>query len=570
MGGVHSPPAVFKWGITMINDNTPLLEMRNIKKDFFGNQVLTDINFTLKAGEVLGLVGENGAGKSTLMKLLFGMDVIRETGGYGGDVLINGEKVNFSTPFDALNAGIGMVHQEFSLIPGFTATENILLNREPMKKNIISEVFGDRLNTLDYKAMAERSSQAIDKMGVKIDADMVISDMPVGHKQFTEIARELSKEQLKLLILDEPTAVLTEKEAEALLDSIRGMSAKGIAVIFITHRLHEILTVCDTVVIMRDGYVVKDVPSKETDVADITKWMVGRNIQSTARADIRINPDARTIMSIRNLWVDMPGETVRNVNLDIKEGEILGIGGLAGQGKLGIPNGVMGLYEAGGSVEFDGHEIPLNNPRKCLDSSLAFVSEDRRDVGLLLDETLEWNIAFSAMQIQDKFLKNYLGGLIKWRDEKAIHEVTQKYIDELMIKCTSSLQKAKELSGGNQQKVCLAKAFALEPKFLFVSEPTRGIDVGAKSLVLDALKKFNKEHGVTVVMISSELEELRTTCDRIAIVSGGKIAGILPATESSEEFGLLMVSLLNKGETAWEKMIIRQQLLATSQKSRNL
>ena len=542
MGGVHSPPAVFKWGITMINDNTPLLEMRNIKKDFFGNQVLTDINFTLKAGEVLGLVGENGAGKSTLMKLLFGMDVIRETGGYGGDVLINGEKVNFSTPFDALNAGIGMVHQEFSLIPGFTATENILLNREPMKKNIISEVFGDRLNTLDYKAMAERSSQAIDKMGVKIDADMVISDMPVGHKQFTEIARELSKEQLKLLILDEPTAVLTEKEAEALLDSIRGMSAKGIAVIFITHRLHEILTVCDTVVIMRDGYVVKDVPSKETDVADITKWMVGRNIQSTARADIRINPDARTIMSIRNLWVDMPGETVRNVNLDIKEGEILGIGGLAGQGKLGIPNGVMGLYEAGGSVEFDGHEIPLNNPRKCLDSSLAFVSEDRRDVGLLLDETLEWNIAFSAMQIQDKFLKNYLGGLIKWRDEKAIHEVTQKYIDELMIKCTSSLQKAKELSGGNQQKVCLAKAFALEPKFLFVSEPTRGIDVGAKSLVLDALKKFNKEHGVTVVMISSELEELRTTCDRIAIVSGGKIAGILPATESSEEFGLLMVS----------------------------
>ena len=516
--------------------------MRNIKKDFFGNQVLTDINFTLKAGEVLGLVGENGAGKSTLMKLLFGMDVIRETGGYGGDVLINGEKVNFSTPFDALNAGIGMVHQEFSLIPGFTATENILLNREPMKKNIISEVFGDRLNTLDYKAMAERSSQAIDKMGVKIDADMVISDMPVGHKQFTEIARELSKEQLKLLILDEPTAVLTEKEAEAMLDSIRGMSAKGIAVIFITHRLHEILTVCDTVVIMRDGYVVKDVPSKETDVADITKWMVGRNIQSTARADIRINPDARTIMSIRNLWVDMPGETVRNVNLDIKEGEILGIGGLAGQGKLGIPNGVMGLYEAGGSVEFDGHEIPLNNPRKCLDSSLAFVSEDRRDVGLLLDETLEWNIAFSAMQIQDKFLKNYLGGLIKWRDEKAIHEVTQKYIDELMIKCTSSLQKAKELSGGNQQKVCLAKAFALEPKFLFVSEPTRGIDVGAKSLVLDALKKFNKEHGVTVVMISSELEELRTTCDRIAIVSGGKIAGILPATESSEEFGLLMVS----------------------------
>ena len=516
--------------------------MQNIKKDFFGNQVLTDINFTLGEGEVLGLCGENGAGKSTLMKILFGMDVIRETGGYGGDILINGQKVEFNTPFDALEAGIGMVHQEFSLIPGFTATENILLNREPCKKNIVSEVFGDRLNTLDYKEMERRSMAAIEKMGVAIDAEMVISDMPVGHKQFTEIARELSKDQLKLLILDEPTAVLTEKEAEALLESIRGMAARGISVIFITHRLHEILAVCDQVVVMRDGFVVRDVPAKETSVEDITKWMVGRDVQSAAVGEARSNDGARTIMSIQNLWVDMPGETVRDVSLDIKEGEILGIGGLAGQGKLGIPNGVMGLYEAGGKVTFNGGEIPLNNPRKCLDSSLAFVSEDRREVGLLLDESLEWNVAFPAMQIQEKFLKKLLGGFIKWRDEKGIHEVTQKYIDELQIKCTSSKQKARELSGGNQQKVCLAKAFALEPKFLFVSEPTRGIDVGAKSLVLEALKKFNRENGVTVVMISSELEELRQTCDRIAIVSGGQVAGILPAAASSEEFGLLMVS----------------------------
>lgn len=538
-----SPRLFISWGIAMVNNKSPLLEMRNIKKDFFGNHVLTDINLKLKEGEVLGLVGENGAGKSTLMKILFGMDVIKETGGYEGDVLINGEKVEFSTPFDALAAGIGMVHQEFSLIPGFTATENILLNREPKKKkNIISEIFGERLNTLDYNEMTGRSERAIEKMGVRIDANMVVSDMPIGHKQFTEIARELSKDQLKLLILDEPTAVLTEKEAEALLDSIRGMASRGIAVIFITHRLHEILTVCDNVVVMRDGYVIKNVPAKETDVAEIAKWMVGRSVNAVAASDTRIHPNAKVIMSIRKLWVDMPGETARNINLDVKDGEILGIGGLAGQGKLGIPNGIMGLYDAGGTVEFNGQEIALNNPRKCLDASIAFVSEDRRGVGLLLDETLEWNIAFPAMQIQNKFLKNYLGTLIKWRDEKAIRKVTQKYIDDLMIKCTSSLQKAKELSGGNQQKICLAKAFALEPKFLFVSEPTRGIDVGAKSLVLNALKKLNKEKGVTIVMVSSELEELRQTCDRIAIVSGGKIAGILPATDSSEDFGMLMVS----------------------------
>ncbi len=526
----------------MINANAPLLEMKNIKKDFFGNQVLTDINLTLMPGEVLGLCGENGAGKSTLMKILFGMDVIRETGGYGGDILINGEKVTFNTPFDALAAGIGMVHQEFSLIPGFTATENILLNREPKKTNVLSQVFGERLDTLDYNEMNGRAAAAIDKMGFSIDRSMVINDMPVGHKQFTEIARELSKDNLKLLILDEPTAVLTEKEAEALLDSIRGMSEKGIAVIFITHRLHEILSVCDTVVVMRDGYVVKNVPAKDTNVSDITKWMVGRNVSGAANNDIRTLPDAKTIMSIRKLWVDMPGEIVRNVDLDIKEGEILGIGGLAGQGKLGIPNGVMGLYEAGGTVEFEGKPIPLNSPRSCLDANIAFVSEDRRGVGLLLDETLEWNVAFPAMQVQDKFLKKLLGGLIKWRDEKAISEVTDKYIEELMIKCTGSKQKARELSGGNQQKICLAKAFALEPKFLFVSEPTRGIDVGAKSLVLEALKKFNRESGVTVVMISSELEELRQVCDRIAIVSGGRIAGILPASDSSEDFGMLMVS----------------------------
>ena len=528
----------------MQTNTPPLLEMRNIKKDFFGNQVLSDINITLREGEVLGLCGENGAGKSTLMKILFGMDVIRETGGYEGEILLNGNPVSFATPFDALAAGIGMVHQEFSLIPGFTAAENIVLNREPKKRNIVSEVFGERLDTLDYNEITGRAEAAIDKMGFHIDKSMRISDMPVGHKQFTEIARELSKDQLKLLILDEPTAVLTEKEAEALLHSIRSMSEKGIAVIFITHRLHEILTVCDKVVVMRDGYVVKDIPAAETTVNEISKWMVGRNVTSVDTRDIRDTGAAKTILSIHRLWVDMPGETVRNVDLDVYEGEILGIGGLAGQGKLGIPNGIMGLYEAGGTVELDGVPIPLNSPRKCLDSSLAFVSEDRRGVGLLLDETLEWNVTFPAMQVQNKFLKSYLGGLVKWRDEKAIREVTERYIDELAIKCTGSKQKARELSGGNQQKVCLAKAFALEPKFLFVSEPTRGIDIGAKELVLEALKRFNRESGVTVVMISSELEELRQICDRIAIVSGGRIAGIRPASDPSEDFGMLMVSMV--------------------------
>ena len=524
----------------------PLLQMKNIRKDFFGNQVLTDINLELQEGEVLGLVGENGAGKSTLMKILFGARDIEETGGYGGEILLDGESVHFATPFEAIAKGIGMVHQEFSLIPGFTATENILLNREPKKANVISEIFSDRMDTLNRAEMQSIAAQAIEKMGVSIDQAMRISDMPVGHKQFTEIARELSKDQLKLLILDEPTAVLTEKEAEALLDSIRGMSARGIAVIFITHRLQEILSVCDRVAVMRDGVLVNQCAAKETTIPEMTKWMVGRETagmeEQTALLETAAEEDKPVVLSVSHLWVDMPGETVRDVTLDVLDGEILGIGGLAGQGKLGIPNGIMGLYEAGGAVTFRGEEIPLNNPRRCLDSHFAFVSEDRRGVGLLLDETLEWNIAFPAMQIQNKFLKPLLGGFVKWRDEGAIRDITMKYIDDLAIKCTSSKQKAKELSGGNQQKVCLAKAFALEPRILFVSEPTRGIDVGAKALVLNALKKFNRESGVTVVMVSSDLEELRSTCDRIAIVSGGRIAGIKKATEPSEVFGELMVS----------------------------
>jgi len=532
----------------MNENDAPLLEMRHISKDFFGNQVLSDINFSLKKGEILGLVGENGAGKSTLMKILFGMDEIHQTGGFGGDVLMHGQKVEFASPIDALAKGIGMVHQEFSLLPDFTATENILLNREPLKYTWLSEVFGERMNKLDRVQMDDISKRAIGRLNVPLDADMLVSQMPVGHKQFTEIARELSKEAseategIKLLVLDEPTAVLSEQEADSLLSAMRKLSEAGIAIIFITHRLQEIIDVCDTIMVMRDGKIIKTVPAKGVVITDIARWMVGRDVNTAQRQtrefDYQKSP---VILSMENLWVNMPGETVRNVNLAVHKGEILGIGGMAGQGKLGIPNGAMGLFPAGGKITFEGKQIDLNNPRNFLDAGMAFVSEDRRGVGLLLDETLEWNISFTAMQVQEKYLKKYLGGAIKWRDQDAIEEETGNYVKQLEIRCTSTKQKAKELSGGNQQKVCLAKAFAVAPKLLFVSEPTRGIDIGAKSLVLKALRKYNEESGTTIVMISSELEELRAICDRIAIISDGKVFGILPATTESAEFGLLMV-----------------------------
>ncbi len=524
----------------------PLLEMKNVSKEYNGNPVLKDVSFTLKQGEVLGLVGENGAGKSTLMNILFGMDVIQQTGGYGGNVLIDGKEVKFTSPLDALKTGIGMVHQEFSLLPGFTAAENILLNREPQNKSILSLVFGPRANTIDRKELQKQAIQAIEKLGVSLDENMHVSEMPVGHKQFTEISREISKSSIRLLVLDEPTAVLSEKEAEMLLKAIKNLSAHGISVIFITHRLQEIIDVCDKVIVMRDGRIINELEAQKTSIAEMARLMVGRDVETKSNRGEDSPLSDKIVLSVKNLWVDMPGETVKNVNLEVHQGEFLGIGGLAGQGKIGIPNGIMGLYPAGGTIELNGTPIELNNPRACLDASLAFVSEDRRGVGLLLDESLEWNIAFPAMQIHNKFLKKYFGGLIKWRDQKAIKDVTEEYIEQLQIKCTSSKQKAKELSGGNQQKICLAKAFALEPKILFVSEPTRGIDIGAKALVLDALRKYNKEYGVTIVMVSSELEELRQCCNRIAIVTDGEVSGILPASTPSEDFGILMVGKTQK------------------------
>jgi simple sugar transport system ATP-binding protein len=531
-----------------MGQDSPLLSFEHVSKEFYGNVVLNDVCFELRSGEILGLVGENGAGKTTLMRILFGMTVIAETGGYKGRVCLDGREVNFANPFDALDAGIGMVHQEFSLIPGFTTTENIVLNRESMRATILNEAFGERMSILDRVDMRRRAEGAIAKLGVKLDPDMLISEMPVGHKQFTEIAREINREQTRILVLDEPTAVLTEGEAEVLLAALRNLAKLGIAIIFISHRLHEVVSLADRIVVLRDGIAVKDTPVEGVTVRDIASWMVGREVatERVTEGEERVFGDAH--LEVEQLWVDMPGETVRDVGFSVRKGEIFGIGGLAGQGKLGIPNGIMGLFPSGGSVKLGAQPVSLNAPREVLERGLAFVSEDRRGVGLLLDESLEWNVAFTAMQIRQNCLKPLFGGLFKVRDEAAMRRLTEEYVGILDIKCTSPKQRAKELSGGNQQKICLAKAFALKPDLLFVSEPTRGIDVGAKKLVLDTLHRYNRDYGTTIVMVSSELEELRSICDRIAIVDEGRIAGILPPTAELAEFGILMSGLDAEGE----------------------
>lgn len=521
-----------------------IIELKNIEKEYFGNKVLKGVNLKVSRGEIHALVGENGAGKSTLMNIVFGMPVIHSTGGFSGEIFMEGKKVDIKTPKDAMELGIGMVHQEFMLLPGFTIAENIKLNRETLKDSLFSKLFGPSLKSLDIESMRKDARKALDDLGMNVDEWLPIAGLPVGYKQFVEIAREIDKKNVKLLVFDEPTAVLAESEADKLLNAMKLLASRGIAILFITHRLNEVLSVADNITVLRDGEQVGFMSRQEATIEKIAQMMVGRRVERIEKnydSSKRQNDDI--IMSIKNLYVDMPGETVKGVNLDIRRGEILGIGGLAGQGKIGIANGIMGLYWTRGEVYKDGRKMTLNNPRKAIESGLAFVSEDRRGIGLLLDSSIETNIAITSMQVQNKFLSSFLG--LKLVNEKQVREHALKFIKELDIRCTGPTQYTRRLSGGNQQKVCIARALTLEPDILFVSEPTRGIDIGAKKLVLDLLVKLNEEKGMTIVMTSSELGELRSICDRIAIVYDGKIQGILMPQDSDVDFGLMMA-----GETS--------------------
>lgn len=523
-----------------------VLQMKNIHKEYYGNKVLKGVNLSVKPGEIHALIGENGAGKSTLMNILFGMPVIYSTGGFSGEIYINGKKEDIKSPFEAMKMGIGMVHQEFMLIPNFTITENIKLNREITQENYISKLFkSKRLETLNSMAMAEDARKALNRVGLNVDEWVTIAGLPIGYMQFVEIAREIDKIGLKLLVFDEPTAVLTESEAGNLISAMKRLADTGIAILFITHRLSEVMLIADNITVLRDGELVALRKKRDTNVMELAEIMVGRKIDLKGKSEqLRGYQNKDIILEINNLYVDMPGERVNGVDLKINRGEIFGIGGLAGQGKVGIANGIMGLYPSKGDVIFKGEKLDLNNTKSSLNKGLAFVSEDRRGVGLLLDSSIELNIALTAMQIKNKFLKKI--GFISQMDSKGIREHTERAIKELDIRCIRPQQLTRQLSGGNQQKVCVARALTLNPEVLFVSEPTRGIDIGAKKLVLDLLLKLNKELGMTIIMTSSELVELRSICDRIAIISGGKVEGILKPSNSDREFGLMMAGEYRK------------------------
>ncbi len=525
-----------------------VLQMDGIVKEYYGNRVLKGAQLHVKAGEIHALMGENGAGKSTLMNILFGMPVIHTTGGFEGSVKIAGEESNIDSPQKAMEFGIGMVHQEFMLVPGFTATENIKIGREISTPTLASRVLGKQLEKLDMKAMAKDARKALRDIGLTIDEYVRVAGLPIGYMQFIEIAREIDKTGIKLLVFDEPTAVLTESEAERLLSVMKLIASKGIAIVFITHRLDEVMEVADSVTILRDGEFVISKETKDTSMQEIARLMIGRKVEKLVddSEDNRTLTDDEYAISLRNFHVDMQGEAVRGIDLDIRKGEIFGIGGLAGQGKIGIPNGIMGIYDTSGDVIVLGNKINPNKLGETLKNKVAFVSEDRRGVGLLLDESIAENIAFSSMLVKGSFLSKLIG-INLYKDSQA-KKHAKEMIELLDIRCTGPSQPAGALSGGNQQKVCLAKALTLEPDVLIVSEPTRGIDIGAKKIVLEHLVKLNRESGVTIIVVSSELVELRSLCDRIAIVSEGKLNCIMNPDDSDEAFGLAMSGVRGGGK----------------------
>ena len=525
-----------------------VLKMEGITKEYFGNRVLNDVNLSVRPGEIHALMGENGAGKSTLMNVLFGMPVIHNTGGFSGTIEVDGVSVTVENPQKAMELGIGMVHQEFMLIPGFTVTENIKIGREKTTPGIASRIFGKTLEKLDTDSMRKDARKALDTIGLNIEEYVKVKGLPVGYMQFIEIAREIDKTGIKVLIFDEPTAVLTESEADRLLEAMRVIASQGIAILFITHRLDEVIAVTDSMTILRDGQFVKRLETKNTSAVEIAELMIGRKVEKLLddTEDERILADSDIMLSLKDYYVNMPGEKVKGIDLDVRRGEIFGIGGLAGQGKLGIPNGIMGLFDSEGTIVLDGMPVNPTKLGDALKKGIGFVSEDRRGVGLLLEESIEQNIAFTAMQIKGSYLKNI--GIGKLYDGKSGRIHADKMIRQLDIRCTSAAQRVGALSGGNQQKVCLARALALNPKLLIVSEPTRGIDIGAKKLVIELLATLNRKEGMTVIVVSSELNELRSICDRIAIVSEGKIARIMKPDDSDASFGLAMAGYKEGGK----------------------
>lgn len=491
-----------------------ILKMENISKSFPGVKALDDVNFTVYENEVMALLGENGAGKSTLMKILSGVYTKDE-----GKIILEGEEVDITSPRDATSKGIAIIHQELNLVPYLTVYENIFLGRE------MKSPYGG----LYKKEMIKQSREILERLKVNISPTTTVNYLSIAQQQMVEIAKALSL-NAKIIIMDEPTDTLTDNEVSSLFEIIRELKKQGKGLVYISHRIKEVFEVCDKLTVLRDGQFVGERNVSEVDEREIIRLMVGRTLDEQFPY-IKTDYDEE-VLKVENL----NNEYVKDLSFTLKKGEILGISGLVGAGRTELAKTLYGFYKKDtGKIILNGEELNLNSPKEALDKGIVYVSEDRKSDGLILIMDVKSNITISALE---KF-KTFLG-----LDKKKEYEVAEEYKEKINIKTPSLYQQVKNLSGGNQQKVAIAKSLLTDPKVLILDEPTRGVDVGAKREIYDLLNEIKKE-GRSIIMISSEMPEILGMSDRILVMHEGELKGELNREEATQE---KIMSYIVRGE----------------------
>ncbi|RHO89693.1 sugar ABC transporter ATP-binding protein [Ruminococcus sp. AF41-9] len=481
------------------------IEMRGIDKSFGSNQVLKQAGFTLESGEVHALMGENGAGKSTLMKILTGVYTKD-----AGTVLVDGKEVNYKNPQEAEKAGIVFIYQELNVMFDLTVEENLFMGKE---------IHG-KLGICDRKAMQKKAREALNTLGVDISPKTVMSELSVGQQQMVEICKALMADA-KVIIMDEPTAALTQSETVALFKVIESLRKKGVSMVYISHRMEEIFELCDRITVLRDGsYIgVKNIP--ETNMNEIVKMMIGREIgERYPSRDVKIGKEVLKVKGLTRKG------TFHDVSFSVRAGEVLGVSGLMGAGRTEIMQAIFGnlSYESG-SIEIDGKEVKISNPRQAMEQGIGFITEDRKTEGLMLDKSIRENISLCNLGRISK------SSVISKEAEK---NMVAEAIKDLHIKCFGPYHECNNLSGGNQQKVVLAKWILTNPKILILDEPTRGVDIGAKKEIYSIINKLAAQ-GVAIIMVSSELPEVLGMSDNIMVVREGEVRGIISYEEANQE-----------------------------------
>lgn len=481
-----------------------LLEMKGIHKRFPGVLALNNVDLTVKAGEVHALLGENGAGKSTLIKVLGGIYIAEE-----GEIFIEGQKVTIDGVKAAQENGIAIIHQELVLVPHMTVAENIFLGREPMSGGFVN-----------HKKMTDDAQELLDENRMQISADALINTLTIAQQQMVEIVKAISFKS-KILVMDEPTSSISDKEVEFLFQTMRRLTSQGVGIIYISHKMSELEQICDRVTVMRDGEYVGTKVVSETNKDELIAMMVGRELTNYYTRDFQTPGDV--ILKCEHI---SDGRMVKDASFEIKKGEIVGFAGLVGAGRSEVMKCVFGLTkDYKGEIEIEGKKVTVRNPIEAMKHGIALVPEDRKAEGLYKVQSVRYN---STIEVLGNFIK---GIFVNAEKEE---EITQKYIDMLSTKTPSQEQLIGNLSGGNQQKVIIGRWLATDPKILILDEPTRGVDVGAKSEIYAIMNELVKQ-GMSIIMISSELPEIINMSDRVYVMNDGMITGCLDRKEVSQE-----------------------------------